>query len=673
MKRYFTKIIPALLLALIVFVATTHQAHALGFLDALSLSPLDGFNFLLAALFNGGMKVMGLLLAIAGATLNFSISLTLNIKDFVDKAPAIYTTWKAIRDISGIFFIFFLLYSAIQLILGLKGPKYGDTLKNIVVAGVLINFSFFFAGLGIDASNIVSKQIYNAIAPDNAMTGGPTTVGGPISVDSILGAGGISNIFMNSLEIQTIYSSTNTLKTNSTVGEDGVISAIKDPFKIVLMGAVGIIIEFVAAISFFAAALAFIGRFVILLFLLAFSPIWFLSFLSPEIKTYTESWQSTYKSMLFMPIYLLLMDLALNVLTTTPMFGKYNTPAVGATSGTTAPPAGASMIENALAQTTPPANSGDDWYKGYLLLAVNATIVIFLLNMPLVAAASIAGKGSKVLGGFMDGAVKKFGAGTVWKGFGNQAGTRTLGRAAYALGNSGAVASLASKSPLLGGLAVGGLSKVSQAGFGSGKKGGYEDRLKAKNKAREDLHKKIGTIDETQYDNTVPNEEGKTELDLAKEDRKKIQENYRENLPWRSVFTGKPGGMIGFMVDNRANRQAAGKLSKEASKQTKKEAKKKAEDENKKDRQRLKEIVKEEQFHRDPMTTIMSSPQKLKDLADERNKILERIDSRNEIIEQGKQVEDEEKDKKIMDKLETLEKKGESGGGGEKPKQEKTT
>ncbi len=659
----------AFLLALIVFAATTHQVQA-GFLDIASwmgLSFLDAFNTLLVYIFYAGLKIMSWILVIAGATLNFSINLTLNIKEFVDKAPAVYTTWKAIRDMSGIFFIFYLLYSAIQLILGLKGPKYADTLKNIVIAGVLINFSFFFAGLGIDASNIVSKQLYNAIAPNNTATSNSAAAGGPITEDHLVRGRGLSNIFMNSLDITTLFNDAGRINSNLDTANANK-NAVNDPFKIIMMGVVGILIEFVAAMSFFAAALAFIGRFVLLIFLLAFSPIYCLSFLSAEVKEYAGRWTSMYKSMLlFMPVYLLLMYLALNVLTTTPMFNKGQSGApVAATTGASGSSGqgSGSIIENALAQSAPSASS-KSWYADYLLLAVNSTIVIFLLNMPLVAAASIAGKGSKTIGGLLDGAVKKFGAGTVWKGFGSQAGSRTLGRAAYATGQSKAMAKLASFTPLGGQIASSALSKVSQAGFGGGKKGGYEERLKARSKAQEELHKKIGTLDRSKYDT-------EEEYQKAKEVRESYQEKYRENLLWKGVV----GGVIGFMVDNRANRQTAGKLNKEVEKQAKKEAKKKAEEENRRDRQRLKEIVKEEQFHKDPMTMTMSSPQKLKELENERNQLFDRINDRNEIIEQGKQVEDEERDKKIMDKLEVLEKKGEgdkSEGKKEEKKEEKPT
>lgn len=549
-------------LAVVAFVATTHFAHAqqwFSISNLFGLSPLQLVNQVLAMIVNAALQLMGWLLAISGFLLNLSIKLTLNIRAFVDSAPAIYTTWRAIRDISGLFLIFFLIYASIQLILGLKSPKWGDTIKNIVLVGVLINFSFFLAGLGIDISNVVSVQIYNAIAPANDLAVNANMLSSQTALASSLGDGGISNIFMNALQLPRLYN-VSTTQTTSALGSSGSTAGLfSDTMKIMLIGVLGIIIEFVAAVSFAAAAFAFVGRFVFLLFLLAFSPVMFMDMLAPEIAEYTNQWKKTYKSMLlFMPVYLLLMYMAMNVLTTTPLFQIPGSP-VSATA-TTNPPQ-TSMIDTALAQTPPAGGAAKPWYMDYIMLGVNAVIILFFINMPLAAAASVASKGNKFLEKSMTGFKNKMNS---------QLGSRTLGRAAYALNNSKAVARLASASPIAGSVVTGGLSKVSKATFGE-KKGDYESRLKEKGKREEALHKQIGTLDESLYDSKVKDAEGKTELDRAKDERKAMQARYRENLPWKNAFTGKPGGVIGFMVDNRANRQTSAKLEKEAEKKEKEE------------------------------------------------------------------------------------------------------
>ena len=418
MKKRFIKISAGIFIGLcVVFVASTHTTHAEGLIS--SLFGFDGLwavvNYIMASIANALLSLASWILAFAGMLLNFSIRLTLNIKQFVDSAPAIYNTWKAIRDISGLFFIFFLLYASILLIIGKGAGKFGQYLKDIVLAGVLINFSFFFAELGIDASNIVSMQLYNAIAPANTIgLTASTTI--QSAIKNNWNDGGLSDIFMNKLQITTLYQTTSS---NGQILARSNATSWTDTIKILITAIVGIIIEITAAFSFGAAALAFIARFVILIFLLAFSPVMFLSFL-PEVKNYVADWTKYYKSMLiFMPVYLLLMYLGMNVLATTPLFS----------------PSGAA------------GNDPTGW-ASLLSLGINATIVVFMLNMPLVAAASIAGKSISLL----DSASKKFSSGAIWgkaRDYG-QAGAlgawkNTGGRAASKLAQNEGLKNFASK------------------------------------------------------------------------------------------------------------------------------------------------------------------------------------------------------------------------------------
>ena len=198
--KFIGLICAVILLAVITPVSTAH-AQALFGIPTVSDFIAQG----IALIMNQLVALMSLFVMIAGYLLNFSINLTLQIKTFVDSTPAIYTTWRTIRDIAGLTMIFFLLYAAFQLIIGQKSSKFGQLIKNVVFAGIIVNFSFFLAGLGIDASNIVSVQLYNAIAPANSLN--PNAAKTAIingtwrsSVD-----GGLSDIFMNSLHIQSFY------------------------------------------------------------------------------------------------------------------------------------------------------------------------------------------------------------------------------------------------------------------------------------------------------------------------------------------------------------------------------------------------------------------------------------------------------------------------------------
>ena len=480
LKKILT-ILPYITISSLIVVFFTHIAAAEtgGSGGGTSVFSFLGYNLYdlllqsIATLVNTLQTVASWTLILAGLLLNFSIDLTLHIKSFVDNTPGVYTVWKALRDITGLFIIFFLLYASIKYILGFDA-KFGDLIKNIVMAGILINFSFFFAGLGIDASNIISVQLYNAIAPANTLTGSSVGTNG---IQSHLGDGGLSDIFMKSLKIPALFSLGGITATGNAVNSS-VSSAVTAPFKIILSGVIGIIIMITAALSFGAAAVAFIIRFVVLILLLAFSPIWFASFVAPEVKKKAQTWLDTYKSMLlFMPIYLLLMYFSLTVLTTSPIFG-YSSSAVTASAtsaATTASNPTSMLVSNADAQTIGSA-SADTWWGGFITLGINAFMVIFLLDMPLLVAISVGGKAVGLIN------AKTLGAGNMWKNVGSFTGRNTGGRLAHVAKNSAIMNKVSAWSPSIGTGIQKQLSKIENQGFGV-KKGGFKDVQEAQQKS----------------------------------------------------------------------------------------------------------------------------------------------------------------------------------------------
>lgn len=388
------------LLSLAIIGGFGHVAHAIEITDILGLGGIQSvFTEIVAQAVNMALMMMSWILAIAGLMLNVAMNITLNIKAFVDATPAIFTVWRSIRDISGMFIIFMLLFAGIRMILApinVPAANMGQLIKTIVVAGILINFSFFIAGLGIDVSNIVSMQLYNTIAPAQKLDS--TSMLSVEGIKSAFKQGGISNIFMSSLKISSLYdpktlSLTDVGKNvaaNSTTG-------FSPSLKIIIIGVIAFMIMLSAAISFALAALAFTVRFVILLFLLAFSPIWFASFALPQLDEYAKKWTKIYKGqMLFMPVYLLLMYFAMSVLVSN------------------------NMVSGGFASNL---SNRDDWYSNILILSVNAVLVIFMLNAPLLAAMSIMSSTPKWAEGL--------GAGALWKKVGGltggYAGRKTLG------------------------------------------------------------------------------------------------------------------------------------------------------------------------------------------------------------------------------------------------------
>lgn len=438
----------------------------------------DLLNSTLASIVNLAVAIAGFILGIAAYLLDVSIGLTLNIKAFVEATPAVYSVWRILRDITGLFFIFYLLYAAIQMMTGLnRGPSYASIIKNIVIAGILINFSFFIVSIGIDFSNVISQAIYNAMIPNHTvMRIDPNT-----NLSTIVGTAGksnISNIFMNSLKIQQIYDTNgNRLGTN-----------VADPIKIALIGVAGVVMMITTAISFVIAALAFIARLVILIFLLAFSSLWFVGWIIPEINKHFSFFQGQlFNQLIFMPAYLLLMYVALTIVNGSNIIGAGRLDA-GAVS------------------------SAENWIMPYVLLSINFAIIIIILNLPLVVGLSMGGLAT----GWLGKSISKWDARKIWGDIKDKAPAsvwnNTGGRVSSKLAQNESFKNFAGK------YAIGELALKGVKGAASG----YNEKLDAQVKARTEFSNSLG------YDERAV-------LEMKKSAQNKIDEALRQEARARTM------------------------------------------------------------------------------------------------------------------------------------------
>ncbi|MEI8248942.1 MAG: hypothetical protein WCG07_00390 [Candidatus Taylorbacteria bacterium] len=511
MKRFIPKITLALCLALVVVVISGHVTYA----DAAPTTGLFGLFDLtkfvaevLANLFYTLQTIASWGIALAGTLLNWSINLTLNIHQFVNDTPAIFSIWKAIRDISGMFIIFALIWASLELILSpvTSSPKFGDLIKNIIVAGVVINFSFFVAGVGIDASNIISVQLYNAIAPANSLN--PASLN-PGNIKATLADGGLSDIFMKSLGITSLYDSGSSLSDQSIKGQSG----WSLPLQVIIRGVTSIIIMVTAALSFFFAAIAFIIRFIILILLLAFSPIWFASHIVPRIGDQAKEWTGAYTAnLIFMPVYLLLMYFALSVLTS-------NT-----------------YLNGAMNQISALQSSNQSEYL--LAMILNSVLVIVLINAPLLAAIKIGGAATS----WFDS--KKYGAMGVSKWIGGFAGRNTAGRAAASFQSSGAMKGIYKFNPTVGRIVSNTTKKVSGSTYGGAKGSSYDDITKKEAEEHQKLAATLALSDED------VNKELKRQIDNDPKLAKHYAEINREKAKLKAMGNPENDAEVVSMLQN---------------------------------------------------------------------------------------------------------------------------
>lgn len=226
------------------------------------------------------MTLAAAAMGLAGLFLDFILKISvLELDQRLSDISSINTTWRVIRDIANMSFIFILLYEGVRMILGLEGTGIKKVVGNIVVAAILVNFSLFFTKVVIDASNIITLGFYNAI-----IGAGDTSTG-------------LAGILMNVLRLNTV----------------GLFN-LKGALSTVLSGANGItvligntIFLLVGTFVFLAISVMFVIRYLSFILLLIMSPIAFVSTAVPGLTWMKEKYVKTLTSQaLFAPVFMLL-------------------------------------------------------------------------------------------------------------------------------------------------------------------------------------------------------------------------------------------------------------------------------------------------------------------------------------------------------------------------------
>lgn len=492
------KWISVAVITLVIGALSTHTAHAIDWLGIGHVSN-DLLSEALSWLSQQALYVASQLMAISGIALNVSLNLSLHIRDFVSSSQGVYEVWQTIRDISGMFAIFALLYASFKIILGFDNVGgAGKIIKNVIIAGILINFSFFLTSAAIDASNIVSLAIYKGIVGNQNSSGINVKLTVEKAVSTSNADTNLSDIFFQLLKPQTIYDPKSA----------GFGSGSAKPLLILLQGVVGCIIMFTTAMSFFIASLAFFARLGILIVLLAFSPVWFASTIVPKLDDYSNKFSKMLtEQLIFMPVYLLLLYAAIKMLTVSTIFSN---PGTNIFTGT--------------------GDSLKYLPTDLIILVINDFFIIFMLNLPLFVGLSMSGTvGSmvnkfnavnawKTIGGWSRGKLYQ-GAGATW--------SNTGGRAASAINNSERARSFYARNPNLGQILNKNVGKIGA---------NYDKSVKAQEDEMKKLYKQIGTVNRTSYKNDDDFKE-------AQKAAKKAQEVHLETLAGSSVMS--------FMLGNR--------------------------------------------------------------------------------------------------------------------------
>ena len=523
MKSRRTQIIFTLATIILVagFVLVPHEAHA-GIFSALGNTALTG----MAKLFENGIlaavgPVVALILSIfipmatvfvwlMGMFMDGALIMNLHIADIVNSVGAINSMWSIIRDSMSIIIIFVLLYASITMIIGLNEQKIKTLLVRVVLAGLLINFSLFFTKLIIDASNIIAIYIYNQIAVT------PLTSGGTFSQwwNVLANGTGLSFTLMKGLYLQnTLVPTVQGLLTGDALA-NMTIGMIMSTIMMVLAG-----------FSFLVAAIILMMRLFYLIMLMAFSPIWWIGLVLPQVSDYSKKWSKTLiGECMVAPIYMVFLYFAVMFMTSPALTG-------GTSSNTLV-----AAAQSASATT----NILGFFNTGTLAVFFKFMIGIFLINASVIAAKSF-GSSSGETGAKFYGWLKKATSDSMKK-TASFAGRQTVGRAADYAQNQVARSDWAKNNPNAALMFNKAAGVVSSASFGDKKnKGGFvgeeKKRKEGQDRARKDLYERM----EVNREDFPMDEAGEKRYEAEKKAEFERKEKFVENMKTESIFSHMMG------------------------------------------------------------------------------------------------------------------------------------
>lgn len=246
------------------------------------------------------------LLWMAASFFNVLLPISLDSKLFSDSV-FVKNGWAIVRDLSNIFFILILIYTAIELILGLSH----DAKKNIIYVvsmAIVINYSMFFTSIPIDSSNILSLVFYNKIEVSQKLPDGKLRPYASSNGEKDVAGGMVAAFDPTTILTPDFFQTAGTITIPGQPPIKGEISTSMLIWITILAGG----IMYFAAYALFVSGLAFLGRMLEFFVLIIFSPFAFMSFAEHTLKgVSTIGWSAWSKRLLetsFMaPIFMFFM------------------------------------------------------------------------------------------------------------------------------------------------------------------------------------------------------------------------------------------------------------------------------------------------------------------------------------------------------------------------------
>ncbi|MEK7604763.1 MAG: hypothetical protein AAB442_03140 [Patescibacteria group bacterium] len=257
--------------------------------------PNDGTKGVMGSI----LSMFAWLVGVAALALDAAVYYTVvTMGNYVSQLSAVGVTWRILRDIANIMFIFGFLGVGIATILNVEKFGWGKKmLPMLVVGAVFLNFSLFITEAVIDGTNLFATQFYTQI------NGGKPA--GKLDFDSVAPKpDGIAGKILSQIGLAQVYNS------------GRINTKVFDSSNSILVFFMGIILFLVTAFVLFSLAFILIARFVALIFYIILSPVGFMGLALPQMQARAAQWWSKFfEQAITAPILMLLLYVALAVIT----------------------------------------------------------------------------------------------------------------------------------------------------------------------------------------------------------------------------------------------------------------------------------------------------------------------------------------------------------------------
>jgi hypothetical protein len=257
------------------------------------------------------------LFSLSGQLLDWAMGFTLDSNSYKGSgATFVEQGWKIARDIANIMFIFILLWAGIGTILGNHNVNAKNTIKNVILVALLLNFSLFFARVVIDASNILGGVFYNNIGVNDT-----ANVSNPWITDTK----NVSVAIVSKFNPQSIFEQANTLKLTSQSGvpEAVGVNGAPPPGQFIIISLIMTVINCIGIWVFASVAFLFMARVAGLWILMIFAPIAFISLIMPSSggkilgeMSFSSWWSKLISQAFVVPVFMFFMYLIIMFMNT---------------------------------------------------------------------------------------------------------------------------------------------------------------------------------------------------------------------------------------------------------------------------------------------------------------------------------------------------------------------